>query len=352
MMGMGKLSRKYTRTQRTAPIKVSAKQKKKKEPVTIMLLSHTQQKPVQFQLPKWGLGFAVTVMFIIIGITCYNFASVALFKQAAAQKEQLELEKQQLELERQQMAAENKNLKQSSEEQEERLKELQIISDQTLKELDELYKREKDIRDKLGMESVEASINSSSPSSDARVSGVQLSSSALPYPAVTKSPNLIKENLLSVRAEIAAQTEDYDLYIQNITSEQFQKEQKKQTTTDLRQRVAAYAKQFLGGRYVYGQNDPNTGVDCSGFTKYVLSHAAGISISRTAASQSTEGKAVTIENARPGDLLFYGSKNSINHVAMYIGNGKVIHASNERTGIIISPWDYRSVVKIRNVIGD
>ena len=55
---------------------------------------------------------------------------------------------------------------------------------------------------------------------------------------------------------------------------------------------------------------------------------------------------------RPGDLIFYGSGSRINHVAMYIGDGQIVHASNERNGILISNWTYRNPVKIVNVLGD
>ena len=54
---------------------------------------------------------------------------------------------------------------------------------------------------------------------------------------------------------------------------------------------------------------------------------------------------------QPGDLLFYGSKSNINHVAMYIGDGKIVHASTERTGITISNWNYRNPVKIMSIMG-
>ena len=93
-------------------------------------------------------------------------------------------------------------------------------------------------------------------------------------------------------------------------------------------------------------------MDCSGFTRYVLSNAAGVHITRTAASQSTEGVAVSDVTMQPGDLLFYSGGGRINHVAMYIGGGKVVHASSVKTGIKISPWNYRTPVKIVNVLGD
>lgn len=118
-----------------------------------------------------------------------------------------------------------------------------------------------------------------------------------------------------------------------------------------RQQVVDYALQFVGGRYKYGGSDPRTGVDCSGFTRYVLQNSAGISMNRSSGGQASQGVAIGADQMRPGDLLFYGSGRGINHVAMYIGNGQIVHASTERTGITISNWNYRNPVKIVNVLG-
>lgn len=118
-----------------------------------------------------------------------------------------------------------------------------------------------------------------------------------------------------------------------------------------RQQVVNYALQFVGGRYRYGGSDPNTGVDCSGFTRYVLQNSAGISMGRSSTAQSRQGVPVSADQMQPGDLIFYGAGSSINHVAMYIGNGQIVHASTERTGITISNWNYRNPVKIVNVLG-
>lgn len=118
-----------------------------------------------------------------------------------------------------------------------------------------------------------------------------------------------------------------------------------------RQQLVAYAMQFLGGPYREGGRDPHTGTDCSGFTSYVMLHGAGVSLNRSSSTQALQGTAVTADQMQPGDLIFYGSGSSINHVAMYIGDGKIIHASTESTGIKISSWNYRTPVKIRNVLG-
>lgn len=119
-----------------------------------------------------------------------------------------------------------------------------------------------------------------------------------------------------------------------------------------RQELVSFALQFLGGRYRAAGNDPHTGVDCSGFTKYVMLHGAGVTIERSSAAQSQQGVDVSADQMRPGDLVFYGSGGRVNHVAMYIGNGQVVHASTYETGIKLSPWNYRAPVRIKNVLGD
>lgn len=95
-----------------------------------------------------------------------------------------------------------------------------------------------------------------------------------------------------------------------------------------------YAKQFLGNPYVYGGTSLTNGTDCSGFTMRIYQHF-GYSISRTSRSQANDGRRVSLSEIQPGDLLFYSRGGTIGHVAMYIGNGQIIHASTERTGIII-----------------
>lgn len=124
-----------------------------------------------------------------------------------------------------------------------------------------------------------------------------------------------------------------------------------QENTSLRQQVVDYALSFVGGPYRYGGNDPRTGVDCSGFTRFVLTNAAGIPMSRSSGSQAMQGVAVSADQMQPGDLLFYSGGGRINHVAMYIGAGKIVHASTYETGIKISDWNYRVPVRIVNVLG-
>ncbi len=96
--------------------------------------------------------------------------------------------------------------------------------------------------------------------------------------------------------------------------------------------VVETAKQYIGYKYVYGGTTPS-GFDCSGFTSYVYK-LHGISLSRTSQAQFKNGVAVAKSNLQPGDLVFFYK--GISHVGIYIGGGKFIHASNSRTGVIIS----------------
>lgn len=117
-----------------------------------------------------------------------------------------------------------------------------------------------------------------------------------------------------------------------------------------RQNLVNYALQFVGGRYRAGGNDPHTGADCSGFTKYVMQHGAGVTLNRSSSAQATQGRTVSASEMQPGDLIFYGNGSRVNHVAMYIGNGQIVHASTYKTGIKISQWNYRAPVRIANVL--
>lgn len=119
-----------------------------------------------------------------------------------------------------------------------------------------------------------------------------------------------------------------------------------------RQQVVNYALKFVGNRYVYGGTSLTNGTDCSGFTMQVYK-AFGYSIPRTSRTQVGAGTKVKVSTStlKPGDLLFYtNSSGTINHVAMYIGNGKVVHASNPRSGIKVSKYNYRTPCAARRII--
>lgn len=110
--------------------------------------------------------------------------------------------------------------------------------------------------------------------------------------------------------------------------------------------IVDYAKQYVGNPYVYGGNSLTNGVDCSGFTQQVFGDN-GISLARTAADQSQGGQDVSMDDLQAGDLLFYDNGGYIGHVAIYCGDGTVVHASNEETGITISDANYRTPVSAK-----
>jgi cell wall-associated NlpC family hydrolase len=115
--------------------------------------------------------------------------------------------------------------------------------------------------------------------------------------------------------------------------------------------IVNFARQYLGGRYVWGGTSLKDGVDCSGFVLRVF-EKYGINLGRTSREQARGGRKISASELKPGDLVFYGSSSYINHVAIYIGNGKVIHASNKRDGIKISNMNYRRPVAYVRYIND
>ncbi len=120
----------------------------------------------------------------------------------------------------------------------------------------------------------------------------------------------------------------------------------------LRSQIVNYAMQFLGNPYVWGGTSLTKGCDCSGFTMQVLGHF-GYSLPHYSGDQAKCGTRITSSSMRPGDLIFYGnSSGTINHVAMYIGNGQIIHAASSKSGIKISSWNYRTPLRIVDIIGD
>ncbi|MDY7061728.1 MAG: NlpC/P60 family protein [Sarcina ventriculi] len=114
------------------------------------------------------------------------------------------------------------------------------------------------------------------------------------------------------------------------------------------QQVLAYAYQFEGYPYVWGGSNPSTGFDCSGFVQYVYAHF-GINLPRTTFEQVNCGTPVSLNNIKPGDLVFeFGSSEGPNHVGIYIGNGQMIDAAGVGQGVTISKL--YSVVAVRNVL--
>ncbi len=121
-------------------------------------------------------------------------------------------------------------------------------------------------------------------------------------------------------------------------------------TSATRTAIVAYAKQFLGNPYVYGGTSLTNGADCSGFTMRIFEHF-GIDTGRSSRDQAAKGKEIALSELQPGDLVFYASGDYINHVALYIGGGQIIHASNSKTGIITSTAYYRTPYKAVTFLG-
>ena len=113
---------------------------------------------------------------------------------------------------------------------------------------------------------------------------------------------------------------------------------------DLRAQIVNYAKQFVGGRYRYGGTSLQSGVDCSGFVMNIFGHF-GIHTGRDSRTQASVSRTISIAEIQPGDVVFYSTGGRIDHVAIYIGDGLVVHAANERKGITISSMYHRTPVK-------
>ena len=129
------------------------------------------------------------------------------------------------------------------------------------------------------------------------------------------------------------------------------KEEKKEETPKVSssgggkgQQIAEYACKYIGNPYRAGGTSLTDGADCSGFVMSVY-QAFGYSLPRSSYAQSSVGKSVSYSEAQPGDIIYYGG-----HVGIYIGNGQIVHASTERTGIKITSATYRSIITIRRIV--
>lgn len=342
---------------------------------TVMLLPHSQKEPIHFKTPVWTFGIFFLALLVLTG-TCLFFAgSHHQLNVVQKEKEHLEREWELLAAEKQQEEQENQLLKQAREEQELALKELEQKTRDTLNELEELVAREDQIRQELGLsqnlteadsqdqESGQEETHAAEGLSDAYRPGdaslsvnetIRVTSRELPAAAAKNAADFqaIQSELSQLQNSLTEKTGQYDSYLNLIKTKQEEEAREKARKEAVRNSVVEYALQFVGNPYVYGGNDPHTGADCSGFTRYILSHSAGVSLNRTAASQSSQGRTVSAEEARPGDLVFYSGGGGINHVAIYIGSGRVVHASTEKTGIITSNMYYRTPVKVVNMLGD
>ena len=340
---------------------------------TVMLLPHSQKEPIHFKTPVWTFGIFFIALLVLTG-TCLFFAgSHHQLNVVQKEKEHLEREWELLAAQKELEDQENEMLKKAREEQELALKELEQKTRDTLSELEELVAREDQIRQELGLQQMltegdtdesgtqsgqtQETLSESYQPGDATLSSnykVRVTSRELPeaYAKNTADFQAIQSELGRLQSSLSEKTGQYDSYLTMIENKRQAEAEEKARREAVRNSIVEYALQFVGNAYVYGGNDPHTGVDCSGFTRYILSNKAGVYLNRTAASQSSQGRAISPEEARPGDLVFYSGGGGINHVAIYIGNGRIVHASTEKTGIITSNMYYRTPAKVVNMLGD
>ena len=327
---------------------------KERKGFTIIFFSNTSKlkKPFQIFIPrKLIAAVSVVAMAAFIGAGL-GFGINMNLKSEADKRAALNVELQQLQTQQNNLISENQNLKISIQDKNIQIQDMDSINSDNMQKLATLYERENEIRTELGLEP----LGEVSTTSDAKEEASILNhydvpeASNMSLDSSSNDDGDYKATLLLAQNSLNEHLANYDSYEVIIQSEQYKQAQREKEEAALRQSIVSYAKQFLGGRYVYGGSNPNTGTDCSGFTSYVLRNASGVYINRTAASQATQGKSVDIDHAQPGDLIFYSGGVGINHVAMYIGDGRVIHASNERNGIMISRWNYRNPVVIKDML--
>lgn len=118
--------------------------------------------------------------------------------------------------------------------------------------------------------------------------------------------------------------------------------------TDIQMEICEYARQFVGNPYRWGGTSLTKGADCSGFTLSVYANY-GVSLPHSSKAQANCGEKIDVSEVQPGDLVFYGGKN-IHHVAMYIGNGQVVHAQSSDTGIVVSSMYYNTPTRAVRIL--
>lgn len=123
-----------------------------------------------------------------------------------------------------------------------------------------------------------------------------------------------------------------------------------ENTTELRKQICDYACQFVGLKYINGGNSLVTGTDCSGFTKLIYGNF-GYGLDRTPAGQyNNNGRLVSYAEAQPGDVIIYGKNGVCTHAALYLGDGKIIHAANSRQNTYIGNATYNTIMGVKNII--
>lgn len=155
----------------------------------------------------------------------------------------------------------------------------------------------------------------------------------------------------AARRELAARMAAQEQHTpeSTVTAPQSPPETTYTSNEELRSSIVDYAMQYLGYPYVHGGRSLAGGTDCSGFTCYIYADF-GYSISRTPSGQyGSDGRSIDYSEIQPGDIICYG-KSKCTHVALYIGNGQIIHAANSRKGVVIYDADYDTIMGVKNII--
>lgn len=246
---------------------------------TVMLLPHSQKKPIHFKTPVWTFGLIFLGILALSG-TCLFFAgSRHQLKEVQSEKEQLEREWILLAVEKEMADEENESLRQAREQQEQELKQLEERTRDTIRELEELVERENQIRQELGLDP-SASEDSSEDEEGSETDSVRTADTEIPLGAEssishterTMSFLAIQKELSNLQNSLSQMSGQYDGYLNTIEEKKEAEAAEIARREAVRRTVVTSALQFVGNPYVYGGNDPHTGADCSGFTRYILSH--------------------------------------------------------------------------------
>lgn len=159
-------------------------------------------------------------------------------------------------------------------------------------------------------------------------------------------------NAASIRAKIGFTNVKVDESVIKNVTQQVVKTNFGKVSKD-RQELVKFALQYVGNKYVWGGNSLTDGVDCSGFTQQIYLHF-GIKINRCSYEQVRNGQEITFDQLQPGDLIFYydNGLKRIGHVALYIGDGQIVHAKSRKSGIVTNNWDYQTPYKAVTILGD
>ena len=176
--------------------------------------------------------------------------------------------------------------------------------------------------------------------------------------AMEQEATRAEQRRLAARAQTRTQTQSIDnsnnTVASNNNNNSNTSNKPKETSissSSIRNNIVEYALRFIGNPYVWGGTSLTNGADCSGFTQSVF-RDNGISIPRTSRTQAISGRRISIDEMQPGDLIFYAKNGTINHVGIYIGNGKIIAASSPDTGIKISHYNYREPYRVVSYINN